>query len=69
VEAQELLDDQCVLVGRALGVGRDAPVVEKVGVRQRATDVVLVVGFEVVEPDDGLRVANVDHQEHHGPGG
>jgi len=44
-------------------------VVEQVGVRQRATDVVLIVGLEVVEPDDGLRVANVDHQEHHGPGG
>jgi hypothetical protein len=69
VEAQELLDDQRMLVGGALGVGGDAPVVEQMGVSQRATDVVLVVGLEVVEPDDGLRVADVDDQEHHGLGG
>ena len=66
VEAQELLDDQRVLVGRALGVGGDPPVVEQVGVGQAPADVVLVVGLEVVEPDDGLGVADVDGQEHHG---
>ena len=33
---------------------------------RRRADVVLVVGLEVVEPDDGLGVADVDGQEHHG---
>ena len=65
VEAEELLHDQGVLVGGALGVGGDPPVVEQVRVGQAAPDVVLVVG-EVVEPDHGLGVADVDGQEHHG---
>ena len=66
MEAEELLDDEGVLVGRALGVGGDPPVVEQVRVGQAAPHVVLVVGLEVVEPDDGLGVADVDGQEHHG---
>jgi hypothetical protein len=58
-----------VLVGGALGVGGHPPVVEQVGVGQAAPDVRGVLGFEVEEPDDGLGVADVDGQEHHGVGG
>ena len=50
MEAEELLDHQRELVGGAVGVGRDAPVVG-----QLAT---------VEEPDDGLRVADVDREQH-----
>ena len=54
VEAEELLDQQRELVGGALGVGRDAPVVDE-----------LVAGVAVaVEPDHGLGVADVDGEQH-----
>ena len=39
VEAEELLDHERVLVGGALGVGGDPPVVEQVRVGQPAPDV------------------------------
>ena len=50
MEAEELLDHQRELVGGALRHGRDAPVVDELGV--------------VEETDDGLRVAGVDREEH-----
>ena len=50
VEAEELLEHQRELVGRAVGDGGDAPVVDE-----------LVV---VEEPDDGLGVAAVDGEQH-----
>ena len=50
MEAEELLDHERELVGGALGDGRDAPVVDELGV--------------VEEPDDGLRVPGVDRQQH-----
>jgi hypothetical protein len=49
VEAENSWIDERVLVGRPLGVGGDAPVVEQVRVGQAAVDVVLVVGLQVVE--------------------
>ena len=48
--AEELLEHQRELVGRALGDGRDAPVVDELAV--------------VEEPDDGLGVAAVDGEQH-----
>jgi hypothetical protein len=67
VEAEELLDDQGVLVGGPLGVGGHPPVVQEVGLGQPALHVVPVLGLQVVEPDDGLGVPHVHGQQHHGP--
>ena len=50
VEAEELLEHQRELVGRALGDGGDAPVVDELAV--------------VEETDDGLGVAAVDGEQH-----
>ncbi len=57
MEREELLDDERVLVGGALGVRRDPPVVEQLG----AGGAVLARG---VETDHGLGVADVDGEEH-----
>ena len=66
VEAEELLQHEGVLVGGALDVGGDAPVVDQARVGQAPVDVGVVVGLEVVEPDHGLGVADVDGEEHGG---
>ena len=50
VEAEELLEHERELVGRALGDGGDAPVVDQLAV--------------VEEADDGLGVAAVDGEQH-----
>ena len=63
VEAEELLEHQGVLVGGALDVGGDAPVVDQRRVGQTPLEVG-VDGFEVVEADDGLGVADVEGEEH-----
>ncbi len=62
VEAEELLHEQRELVRRALGRGRDAPVVEQVALGARAWRLGVVV--EPVQPDDGLGVADVDGEQH-----
>ena len=63
MEAEELLEHEGVLVGGALDVGGDAPVVDQGGVGEPALDVG-VVGIEVVEADHGLGVADVEGEEH-----
>ena len=63
VEAEELLEHEGVLVGGALDVGGDAPVVDEDGVGEAPVDVG-VVGLEVVEADHGLGVADVEGEEH-----
>ena len=67
VEAKELLQHEGVLVGRALHVGGDPPVVDQGRVGQAALQVGVVLGIEVVETDHGLGVADVEgEQEHEG---
>ena len=63
-KAEELLEQQGVLVGGALDVGGDAPVVEQVGVGEHGWPGRPSV-VEGVETDDGLGVADVDGQQMH----
>ena len=63
VEAEELLEHEGVLVGGALDVGGDAPVVDQARVGQAPLDVG-VDRLELVEPDHGLGVADVEGEEH-----
>ena len=63
MEAEELLEHEGVLVGGALHVGGDAPVVDQRGVGEPPVDVG-VDRLEVVEADDGLGVADVEGEEH-----
>ena len=52
-----------VLIGRALDVRGDAPVVHERGVGQTTVEVGMV-RIEVVETDHGLGVADVEGEEH-----
>ncbi len=63
MEAEELLQHEGVLVGRALHVGGDSPVVDQAGVG-RPTTLVGIGRLQVVEADRRLGVADVEGEEH-----